>query len=139
MQIATQLAIFLANQPGALARVCEALSEAGVNIHAVSTSDTVDHTVLRMVVSDSRKAIFLLEERGMLVLESDVILVDEPNRPGVLADIARRFAAANLNIDYLYCAASSEVSKGLLVIRVADAHRALEILRAQPPVAGGSQ
>ncbi len=130
MQIATQLALFVANQPGALARVCEALSEAGLNIYAVSTSDTVDHTVLRMVVSDPRKAVFLLEERGMLVLESEVILVDEPNRPGVLARIARRFADAQINIDYLYCAASSEVSQGLLVIRVKDARKALEILEA---------
>src|SRR5215468_10727211 len=49
---ATQLAVFLANRPGALARVCEALANAGINIYALATSDTADHTVVRMVVSD---------------------------------------------------------------------------------------
>ena len=57
MQITKQLAIFLDNRPGMLARVCDALSEAGINIYAISTSDTVDHTVMRLVVSDYRKAL----------------------------------------------------------------------------------
>ena len=45
IESATQLAVFLANRPGALARVCDALAEAKINIHALATSDTVDHTV----------------------------------------------------------------------------------------------
>ena len=32
MESATQLAVFLANRPGALARVCEALAQAEINI-----------------------------------------------------------------------------------------------------------
>jgi hypothetical protein len=55
IETATQLAVFLANRPGALARVCEALAKAEINIHALATSDTVDHTVVRMVVSDPTK------------------------------------------------------------------------------------
>ena len=54
MHIATQLALFLENKPGTLARVCEALEQAKINIFAVSTSDTIDHSVVRMVVSDTR-------------------------------------------------------------------------------------
>ena len=50
VETTTQLAVFLANRPGALARVCEALAQAEINIHALATSDTVDHTVVRMVV-----------------------------------------------------------------------------------------
>ena len=65
---ATQLAVFLANRPGALARVCEALAKAEINIHALATSDTVDHTVVRMLVSDPTKALMLLGEAGVLAL-----------------------------------------------------------------------
>lgn len=64
MEVATQLALFLNNRPGALARVCAALSEAGINILAFSMSDTVDHTVLRMVVSDPQRALVVFEDRG---------------------------------------------------------------------------
>jgi len=38
-----ELATFLSNRPGALARVCDALAKAEINIHALATSDTVDH------------------------------------------------------------------------------------------------
>src|SRR2546422_11623235 len=90
MESATQLAIFLTNRPGALARVCDALAEAGINIHALSISDTVDHSVVRMIVSDPTKALMLLGERGVLALENDVLMIDTANEPGVLAKIADR-------------------------------------------------
>src|SRR5207248_11275885 len=97
MESATQLAVFLANRPGALARVCEALAQAEINIHALATSDTVDHSVVRMVVSDPTKALMLLGEAGVLALESDVLMIETENKPGVLATIAERLAKAEVN------------------------------------------
>src|SRR5213083_143707 len=92
MESATQLAVFLANRPGALARVCEALAQAEINIHALATSDTVDHSVVRMVVSDPTKALMLLGEAGVLALETEVLTIETANQPGVLATIAERLA-----------------------------------------------
>ena len=57
MQVTKQLALFLDNRPGTLARVCDALAEAKINIYAVATSDTVDYCVVRMVVSDPDRAL----------------------------------------------------------------------------------
>lgn len=128
MQIGTQLAVFLENRPGTLARVCEAMAEAKINIYAISTSDTVDHTVLRMVVSDPRKALFLLEERGTLAVESEVLLVEGKNRPGALASIARRLGEAKINVDYCYCASGPKSRNALLVLRVSNAKKALKVL-----------
>ena len=76
MQLATQLALFLDNRPGTLERVCDALSAAKINIYAVSTSDTVDHSVVRMVVSDPSKAMSVFEEHGTLVVETDVLMIE---------------------------------------------------------------
>ena len=82
MQITKQLAIFLDNRPGTLARVADTFAEAGVNIYAITTSDTVDHSVIRMVVSDYRRALHLFEEHGALVVEDDVLMVEGSNSPG---------------------------------------------------------
>src|SRR5262252_6298375 len=92
MEPATQLAVFLSNKPGALARVCDALAKANINIHALATSDTVDHSVVRMVVSDPTKALMLLGEAGVLAIENDVLMIKTANQPGVLATIADRLA-----------------------------------------------
>src|SRR5213593_613640 len=103
MQITKQLAIFLDNRPGMLARVADALSEAKINIYAIATSDTVDHSVIRMVVSDYRKALHLFEEHGTLVVDDDVIMIEGDNKPGSLAKLAHKLANAKINIEYCYC------------------------------------
>ena len=129
MQIAKQLAIFLDNRPGTLARVVDALAEAKINIYAISTSDTVDHSVIRMIVSDWRKALLLFEEHGTLVVETEVLLIEGSNKPGSLAAIAHKLAAGKVNIEYAYCATPPEAKKGLLILRVSDARKGLLILR----------
>ena len=130
MQITKQLAIFLENKPGMLARVCDALAEARINIYAITTSDTVDHSVIRMVVSDARRALLLFEEHGTLVVEDDVLMVDGDNKPGSLAKLAHRLASAKINIEYCYSATSPEAKKGLLILRASDPRKALKVLNS---------
>ncbi len=128
MQITKQLAVFLDNRPGTLANVAAALAEAKINIYAITTSDTVDHSVIRLVVSDYRKALHLFEEHGTLVVEDDVVMVEGSNRPGELALVARKLADAKINIEYCYCATSPEAKKGLLILRVSNAAKAMKVL-----------
>ena len=130
MQITKQLAVFLDNRPGMLARVCDALSAAKINIYAISTSDTVDHSVIRMVVSDPNKALYLFEEHGTLVVDDDVLMVDGDKKPGSLAAIAHKLAASKINIEYAYCATSPNSKKGLLILRVSDPKKALKVLNS---------
>jgi hypothetical protein len=129
IESATQLAVFLANRPGALARVCEALAKAEINIHALATSDTVDHSVVRLVVSDPTKALMLLGEAGVLALESDVLVIETDNKPGVLAKIAERLAESEVNIEYVYLAGSPKAAKGLIILRPSDVEKAQSVLR----------
>jgi hypothetical protein len=129
VETATQLAVFLANRPGALARVCEALAQAEINIQALATSDTVDHTVVRMVVSDPTKALMLLGESGVLALETEVLTIETASEPGVLARIAERLAEANLNIEYAYLAAGRRAEKGLIILRPSDVEKARRVLQ----------
>ncbi|HZM03118.1 MAG TPA: ACT domain-containing protein [Candidatus Saccharimonadales bacterium] len=128
MQITKQLALFLENRPGMLARVCDALSAAKINIYAISTSDTVDHSVVRMVVSDPIKAMFVFEEHGTLVVEDDVLMITGDNKPGSLASLSHKLAQAKINIEYAYCATPPDAKKGLLILRVSDAKKALKVL-----------
>ena len=131
IETATQLAVFLANRPGALARVCEKLAKAGIDIYALATSDTVDHTVVRMVVSNPTKALVLLGGAGVIALEADVLTIETASEPGVLAKSAERLAEAEVNIEYTCLAAGSEADKGLIILRPSDvekANRALEDL-----------
>ncbi len=130
MQITKQLAIFLDNRPGMLARVAEALAEAKINIYAITTSDTVDHSVIRLVVNDYRRALAVFEERGTLVVEDDVVMVEGSNKPGEIARIAQKLADAKVNIEYCYSATPPEAKKGLLILRVSNPAKALSVLNS---------
>jgi hypothetical protein len=128
LETTTQLAVFLENRPGALARVCEALAKAGINIHALTVSDTADHAVVRMIVSDPTKALMLLGERGVLALENDVLWIDASNEPGVLGKIADALSRAEVNIEYAYFASSAQSSKGIIVLRPSNVEKARQAL-----------
>lgn len=90
--IEKQLSLFLVNKPGVLADVCQSLSDNNINIRGLSVSDTVDHAVVRLIVDDPIKAIHLLGEHGVLVVETDVLAVDVDDQPGALAKVARKLA-----------------------------------------------
>jgi hypothetical protein len=128
MELTTQLTLFLDNKPGALARVCLALAEAKINIYAISTSDTIDHAVVRMVLSEPRRALILFEEHGALTMETEVVMMHGDNRPGSLANIAQRLSQGGVNIEYAYCATSPRARHGLLILRPSNPRKALKLL-----------
>jgi len=133
MDIVTQLAVFLANKPGTLAEVLDELARANINIYALTISDTVDHAVVRMVVSDTQKTLHILGERGVLVVENDVLMLDNTNKPGALSRHAKKLAANKINIEYAYLATSPSSKKGLLIMRVSNTKKALQVLTAPEP------
>lgn len=128
MDLAKQLSVFLANTPGTLSEVCDELGKQKINIYALAISDTVDHAVVRMVVSDTKKAVQIFEERGTLVVENDVLMIDGDNRPGALAAIAQKLSKAKINIEYAYLATSPGSKRGLAILRPSNVKKALEIL-----------
>ena len=128
MEPATQLALFLSNRPGALAKVCEELAKAEINIHALSISDTVDHSIVRMVVSDTTRALMLLGEGGIIALEAEVLMIESDNQPGTLATIADRLAKASVNIEYAYLATNERSNTGLMILRPSNIESAKAVL-----------
>lgn len=128
MEIATQLSVFLANKPGTLAAVCDELARKKVNIYALTISDTVDHAVVRMVVSDTQMALNILESRGVLVVENKVLMIESSSKPGALSKIAATLSKAKINIDYAYLATPPGEKNGLLILRTTDNKKALKLL-----------
>jgi hypothetical protein len=129
MKTVKQLALFLENKPGTLSKVCKALAAARINIHAISVSDAVDHAVVRMVVSDAQKALHLLGEHGVLVVERDVLMLEGHNKPGELARIAAKLASHKINIEYAYSATPSNATTGAMILRVDDPRKAMRVLK----------
>lgn len=130
MRVERQLSLILENRPGVLAEVCSDLASHKINIHGITVANLVDHSVVRMVVSDPNRAIHLLGAAGVLVFESEVLAVEADNTPGKLADIATRLGKAKVNIDYLYASApGAPRGKATVFLRVNNLKRAQAAVR----------
>lgn len=128
MKVCRQLSVFLENKPGTLAQVSSALAARRVNILAFSISDAVDHGVVRMVVSNPVQAAHILGDGGMMVVESDVVALDLPNKPGALARLADRLSKARVNIEYAYGTTGGTKGKAQVILKVDNIQRARKVL-----------
>jgi hypothetical protein len=128
MPVIKQLSIFLENKPGVLRRLSDSLAEAEVNVLGITVVDTVDHAVVRLLLSDPDKAQFVLEQHHALVVASDVLALEVPNEVGALAKLAETLTEANVNIEYAYGTTSSKGNGSTLVLRVDRMEKACEAL-----------
>jgi hypothetical protein len=105
--MATDLAVTLANRPGTLADLGEALGAAEVNIDGVCGFVVNGEGIAHVLVEDAAAARQALEGVGLAVrAERDVLLLDQGedfvDRPGMLGELARGIAEAGVNVDLIY-------------------------------------
>ncbi|HEX6762832.1 MAG TPA: ACT domain-containing protein [Gaiellaceae bacterium] len=101
------------NEPGALARVAAAISDAGVNLAAATCLGTAERVELHVLVPHAEAARHALAISHLAVSrEREVVVVDVEDRPGVLADLARKVADAGVDLDLVYVATRNRVVFG---------------------------
>jgi len=111
--MAFDLVIDIDNEPGSLARVAAAISDAGVNIAAATCTKPGDRAELHILVKHAEAARHALAISHLAVdREREVVVVDVEDRPGVLADLTRRIAAAGVDLDLVYIATRNRVVFG---------------------------
>ena len=125
----TQLSVFLMNQPGALIEAIRALSDAGINIRAMSIAEANDFGILRIIVSDTDTACKVLGDK-YLFSKTEVVAALMSDRSGALYPILSVLNEANINIEYMYAFTGSGPEEAYVVIRVNDVKTAEELLNA---------
>lgn len=123
-----QISIFMENKPGRMARVAKTLSDADVNIRALTIAEAGDFGVIRMVVDDTEKGYRVLRDGGFTVSETDVLAVEIKDIPGGLYEIAKTLGESNINMDYAYAFVTAKAERAMLILRVDDLKRATQVL-----------
>jgi hypothetical protein len=127
--MAKDLTIFLGDHPGSLAKVGEALGKAGVNIEGICGVTVQGKGLIHVLVADASKARRALEANHIDVAkETDVLVLDVEDRPGVLGNVARRLANAGVNLQLAYLATSTR-----LVIGAEDLEKVRAIVETKKP------
>lgn len=124
-----QISIFLENRAGRLTDVTKVLSEAGVNIRALSLADTSDFGILRLIVTDHERAKQVLKENGFTVGRTSVVAVEVDDRPGGLHRILELLSNSRINVEYMYAFVQQSGKNAVLIFRFDRTDQAIEILQ----------
>jgi len=126
-----QLSVFLENKSGRLAAVTRELARHDINIRALSIADTSDFGILRLIVNDPEKAYRVLKNAGFTVSLTQVLGVEMPDRPGGLSRVLDILEEEGINIEYLYAFIGRGGEEALVIFRVEDLDRAIEVLQSR--------
>jgi hypothetical protein len=107
------LVIEIKNEPGALAEVAKAISDAGVNLAAATCMGGAEQVELHILVPHAEAAKHALAISHLAVTrEREVVVVEVEDRPGVLADLTRKVARAGVDLDLVYVATRNRLVFG---------------------------
>jgi hypothetical protein len=124
-----QISVFLENRAGRLEEVTRTLTEAGVNIRALSLADTSDFGILRLIVTDCEKAKKVLKENGFTVGRTNVVAAEVEDKPGGLHKILSLLSSNGINVEYMYAFVQQSGKNAVLIFRFDRTDQAIETLQ----------
>ncbi len=123
-----QISVFVENKSGALAQITSELSNAGVNMRALSIAETQDFGVLRFIADNDRKAAFVLSDAGYVLSVTPVLAVVIKDEPGSFARTLRILADAGIDVEYTYAFLTPRPGTACMIFRVPDNDAAEKVL-----------
>ena len=124
-----QISVFVENVAGSLMKVTKELVEAGINLRAISSFDTPEFGILRLIVDRPEDTFQLLQEKGFFVKMKDVIAVEIEDRSGSLNQMLEVLAEGNISINYIYSFVIREDHAPVMVFQTEYLEEAVQILK----------
>jgi hypothetical protein len=123
-----QISIFLENKKGRLKKAINVLSQANINIRALSIADTSEFGILRLIVPQPEEAQKILEENHFVVKVNEVIAVEVPDKPGGLDGILGVLTDSDTNVEYIYAFVEKNSDNAVVVIRTENIDEGIRVL-----------
>ena len=125
-----QFSIFTENKVGRLSDLVKLLGRSEIHVLALTTLDTTDSSITRVVVDDPVATRLLFHEHAIAFSESEVLAVEIAGEH----DIDRVLSAlleAEINIHYIYSFVSRPMGKSALAMSIEDIDVAVHILNTR--------
>lgn len=118
--VVKQISVFIENKEGRIKKAVNVISKEEINIRALSLADNTKYGILRLIVSDNKKAKEVLKSEHFIVKETDVLVVRVKDEPNGLNSTLEILENANINVEYLYAFVSSKTDEAIVVIKIED-------------------
>lgn len=124
-----QISVFVENVAGSLMKVTKELVAEGINLRAISSFDTPEFGILRLIVDRPKETAQLLKDKGFFVQTKDVIAVEIEDRSGSLNQMLEVLAEGNISINYIYSFVIREDQAPVMVFQTEYLEEAVQILK----------
>ncbi|MEW6534309.1 MAG: ACT domain-containing protein [Candidatus Auribacterota bacterium] len=124
-----QLSIFLENRKGRLLETTRILAENKINIRALSVAETTGFGIVRLIVEETERAYAILHDNKFTLEMTDVIAIEVDDQPGSLTRVLEVISDNGLNLEYTYAFVERNKSKAVIIARIEDTERAIQILQ----------
>ena len=124
-----QISVFVENEPGSMMKVTSVVTESHINIRAVSTFDTPEFGIMRLVVDEPQRAKESLTAKGFVTRVNRVIGVELEDRKGNLNQMLKILADGEINVNYIYSFVIREGRAPVMIFHTDDFEKAEKVLK----------
>ena len=125
--IIKQFSVFTPNKPGTLSSLTKLFADNKINLMGIASEVRDDSGTVRLAVAGDADVSALLSGAGFPSVESRLLSVEVPDRPGELHKVADLLAQAKINITTVYGTVVDGNATRLL-IATEDTDQAFKIL-----------
>ena len=126
VEVIRQYSVFMPNRPGALSRLTKLFTDQNVNILGIASEVRDDSGLVRIAVGPEQDASAILSKGGFPSVESSLLSVEAPDKPGTLMRISDALGDGKINITTVYATAlGGQVSRILIACENTDRARAV--------------
>lgn len=122
------LMVQVPNEIGVLYRITALVADRGINIMASCNWVEGETGIIQLITDDNLRAAEELQKNGYEPVTLDVVIVESPNRPGLLKHVTGRLRREGLDIEYLYATATLNTKDCLVVLSTKNNERAIVLL-----------
>ncbi len=123
-----QLSVFLHNRVGAFLSLVKLLNDHSIEVLGLSVQDSVELTLVRLVVTDPELAVTVFTEKGISCVSRTIVVTELREGARDLAHALAALLAAEINIHHSYPLLVRPNGKPLLAIYVDDVEVGAESL-----------
>lgn len=124
-----QISVFVENRKGRLYSLAKALSDNGIDLKALSISDTAEFGILRCIVNDPEKALKIVKDAGFTASVTEVLGIEVEDNPGGLTQVLKILQDNEIGIEYLYSFVGTMSDNALIIFHVNETEKAFEKLK----------
>lgn len=126
-----QVSIFAENRKGTFQSITGILQEENINILGSVTNDSAEYGIVRMIVSDTEKALDALRQKGYLCRANDILGVEMTDEIGSLNRLLISLSAGNISVDYIYLCFNRDTGKPVLILHTDEIGEVEEYLKSK--------